>query len=68
MAPSPLTELWNRLIDVSPIALFKATALSLGRLRLETTWNRADPFVLPGLTTLMTVFPGTEKSRLLTSR
>lgn len=67
MAPPLLRVLCNRLMNVSPMARLTMILFPLGRLRLVTRWNSADPLVLPGLTTLMTVFGGMSKDRLLTS-
>ncbi len=66
-APRGLTLPRTRLIQLTPMAEFILKALPLTALELTTAWNRAAPFVLPGLTTFITLPGGRAKSRPLNS-
>lgn len=65
--PPGLRFLWPRLMQSTPMALLTPSLLSASGLRFMTAPNSADPFMLPGLTMLMTLPCGSAKDRLLTS-
>lgn len=67
MAPLGLTDPRRRLMQVSPMAGFMWNDLFAGALSFTTTWKRAAPFALPGLTMFMTLVGGSENLRRLHS-